>query len=452
MAYANGFYGLRDAYKATRFPVAKYVYQSVWSANQLACFMMFAPILDGTATLDYRRRAHGDTTKLNWIVPGQAISATKDPAIVEARSTLRLASHNVPIPSHLRNNFINGQFMSPGGGPFRQGPDPLYGKVLQVVSDMARQAWDTAISGRYIDTCALAPEGSLTSTFINGAIFPGPFNDPAKGDGSLKFKFGTKKVSYKAPGDADYGPEVGPVATNDVVTLRSGNTAGYITFKVATLPGADAQAELLFSSTTNQPDGLFALMEPSQRVTLGAPTAIDFKHLDQLDARLHPAYRQRPQTCYVMHDDQLNALMSLARAMGGTTLVTKSFGELMREVPAGMEQFGLIEVPTYRGHPILIDNSIPIQIIGGKPTRSVALVCLDPRVAEAQGIDYGAFVGGVRGSHDGPVMSAFGLGWEIDFLGKDQNSANDLARVTLELCWALGSSGAAAQTEGFYDP
>lgn len=452
MSYASGFYTYRDAYKNTRLPFGRWVYASVWAANQMAQFMRFTNIEDGSGHLDYRRRAHGDIVTLNWIMPGQAITAGRDPHIVEARSSLRLASQNVQIPSHLRDNYNNNQFIAPTGGPFRPQPDPLAGKLLQVLNDHARQAWETAITGKYIDTVSFASGGGLTATFVTGVISPGPYNDGiGRGNGVLRFIKATSKASYKAPGDSDYGPEL-VVATTDLVTLRSGNADSSITFTVGTIPASDAHSELVFTSSSNKPDGLMSLMEPSQKIRFTVPTAVDFKHLDQLLARLHPAYRSSVMTCFVMHTEQFIALSSLARALGGTTLLTKSFGEMITDVPPGLEPFGLIELPVYRGHPILIDDTIPTESIGGRATRPIFAVCLDPMVSEGQGVDYGAFVGAVRGSPIGPVLRAHGMGWKVSYLGEDQGSANDLARVTLELCWGLGSSGAAAQTDGFYDP
>lgn len=451
MAYANGFYGFRDAYKATQMPFGKCVFASVFKVHQIAQFIRFATILDGSATLDYRRRAFGNEVKLRWALPGQAITPSPDPAIVEARSSLRVSYTDVPIATHLRNNYTNQQFMSPSGGPFRTGPDPLWGKVYQTMMDLARQKWDTTFSGRFIDTCTFAGGGGLTATFVTGAISPGPYNDPGRGQGSLKFTAATSKAAFRAPGDADYGPEV-VVATSDVVTLRSGNADARITFTVGTLPASDAHSDLVFSSTTQQPDGLISLMEPTQITALGTPTAIDFKHLDLALTKLHPAYRNSAGTVFVMNDGQFNALLSLARSLGGTTLLTKSFGEMFANIPPGLEQMGLIELPTYRGHPIIIDNSLPMTVVDGKPTYPLICVCLDPMTTEGGNTEWGAFVGAMRGPVGGPVMNAFGFGWEISYLGRSQSSSNDLARISLETCWALGSSFAAAMITDFYDP
>lgn len=451
MGYANGFYGVRDAYKATHFPISKFVFASVWKAQPIAQWMRFATITDGSATLDYRRRAFGDEVKLRWILPGQAISPSKDPAVVEARSTLRLATNDVQVASHLRSNYNNAQFNAPTGGMFKPGADPLWGKVLHDLGDFARQAWDTWCSGKYIDLCVLAPGGGLTAAFT-GVITPGPYNDPGRGNGSLKYVAATNKASFRAPGDADYGPEV-VVAAATPVTLRSGNTDARITFTVGALPGSDGHCDLIFSSTSQVPDGLINLMEPAQIVRFPTPTTPDFRHLDELHVRLAPAYRNAPfATPYVMNDKTFIELSSLARGLGGATLETKSFGTMVTQVPAGMEPFGLVEVPVYRGHPIIIDNSLPMTVIDGKETYPILLVCLDPKVSEGNGTEFGAFVGAVRGRMDGPVFNAYGFGWEIVYLGRDQNSTNDKARISLEMCWALGSSGAAAMTEGFWTP
>jgi len=451
--YANGqFYTLRDAYRQTQFPISKYVFQSFWKTRMAAQFVRFATITDGSATLDYRRRAYGDFIKLNWSLPGQAISPGKLPQFVEARSQLRPAYHDVQIPSYLRNNYSNAGFMAQGGGPFRPGPDPLWTMVWNTLRDLAEGAWDTMFSGKYIDTVAFADGGALTAAFIDGAITPGPHNDPGRGNGSLRFVKASNKASFRAPGDADYGPDV-TVQVGGTYTLRSGNTDARITFKVAALPASDAHSDLLFSSTTQSPDGLISLMEPSQILDLATPTAVDFKHLDYLPTKLGNPYRNaKPGTVYVMRNVTFNALKSLARSLGGTTLETKSFGSMVTQVPPGMEPWGLVELPTYNGYPILIDDSLPARGVDGVETYPILMVCLDPNITEGGGTDHGAFIGAVRGPANGPVTMAYGMGWEIAFLGRDQHSANELARITLELCWGLGSSYAATMITGFYDP
>jgi len=451
MSFANGFYTTRDAYMLTRQPLGKQVFASSWNVHQLAQFVHFSPIVDGSASVDYRRRAHGDFVQMQYITPGAAVTPTKDPHIVELKARLRTAVRQPQVPTHQRQNYNNAPFMS--NGPWQTIPDPLWAKTYQVISDMARTAWTTAISGRNIDTCALAPAGSIPATFIAaGGIFPGPYNDPIRGNGMLEFTFGTKKVHYKAPGDADYGPEVIVTAPGQIITLRSGNMDAWITFTVGVIPGSDCQSELLFSSTTNQPDGLISLIEKDQIIPLTVPTAIDFKHLRQLLNKLNPAYRDSASTVFIMHPEQFAALESVARGLGGYILTIKSFGTNTNEPPPTLKAMGLIELPVWEGHPILQDDTIPIKVIGGKPTRAVFCVNLDPMVMEGENIDFGAFVGIVRGPVFGPVWQGFGFGWQVQSLGTDQHSTNDLARVTLDHGWALGSSGAASMMEGLYDP
>jgi hypothetical protein len=450
MSFASGFYTTRDAFMLTRQPLAKQVFASSWNVHQLAQFMHFNPIVDGSASVDYRRRAHGDLVQIQYITPGAAVTPTKDPHIVELKARLRTAVRQPQVPSHVRQNYNNAPFM--GGSPWRNTPDPLWAKTYQVISDLARQAWTTAISGRHIDTCSLSPSGAILATFISGVIDPGPYNDPIRGTGMLEFIFGTKKVHYKAPGDVDYGPEIGPINPGDIVTLRSGNMDAWITFTVGVLPLSDAASELLFSSTSNQPDGLITLIEKEQIITLPTFTAIDFKHLRQLLNKLNPAYRDSESTVFIMHPEQFAALESLARGLGGATLQIRQFGMQTADVAPTLKGMGMITLPTWEGHAILQDDTIPIKVIGGKPTRAVFCVNLDPQVLEGEDIDFGAFVGIVRGDPFGPVWQGFGFGWEVVELGRDQQSTNDLARVTLDHGWALGSSGAASMMEGLFDP
>lgn len=439
------FYSLRDAMFVTPFPVARQVFQSSWEADAMAEMMKFRTIVDGTAQDVSARRKIGDKLSAEWIIPGQVISPSKDPKIVEVVTRLRFMAKQPKIPTAQRRNYN-----SPQG---TYGVDPLVKKVFQVLKDISRDIWSTAINGVYIDTAAIVAGGGLTSANIlatGTVITPGPYNDPQRGQGALDFSFAKKALRFKSAGDNDFGDYVA-FAPGDKVTLRSQHIAGYITLTTAaSYPSSDANCLIEFSSSTQQPDGLVNLIDPSMILSNSIPTALNFSHLDQLQTKLNPAYRDNPMTCYVLHSREINALKDRARQFGGAKLEDKPFGEEMRDLPEFMGMAPRM-VPHYNGHPILVNDRIPDVILAGKPVHPAYMVCLDPEVMEDADSSYGGFYGIVRGAPDGAVLEgANGMGFSIIDLGTLQNETSDAMRVTWEGAWALGSSGAAAKFENFW--
>jgi len=417
---SSQFYTQIDAWALTELSFNRQVFANSFRANQLAQLMSFDTVLDGSNSKSVFRRAYGEFTDIKYLSPNSAILNTKDPKIVEIRSMIRDAVAQPAMSGILRRAFTN--------NPARQ-PDPLAAKAMLVMQELARAAWATAITGKYTDSCTIASNGS----------------------GRLKFAGGTKKASYSAPGDPDYGEESAALAPGDVVKLRSAHKDAYIEFTVGALPAGDAQAELIFSTTTNQPDGLIALMESGQKSSFGVPTAVTFEHLDALIDQLHGAYRNNRMTVLCMDAAQKRALKSLNRMMGGSTLETAEMWELMVNVPDDLKSLALDKVEIYNGHPLLTIDDMPTKLIAGKVTKPIIAVCLDPMVSEGMGVDHGGFYGLLRGGPNQNVVQQHGFGWNIRDLGLAYEKDEEAIRITLSHAWALGSSGAASMKEGFFN-
>lgn len=451
MADALEFFNLRDAYNQTVQPIGKRVYASSANMHQLAQFLFFAPITDASGVLDYRRRAHKDKINIPYAIPGAAIGRAPDPRIVQTQSRLKQIVAQPAIESHIQSAYANAPYYTSNPmSPSPQPKDPLWTRAEMIMQDMARTAWATAITGKWLDVAMIKPGGSLTAVDIP-AISVGHSIDNTRGTGFLRFTKANSTLTFKAPGDNLYGPEV-VVAANNTYTLYCGSSAGYVTVTTAALPASDGLCEIEFSSTGNNPDGLISLMEPDQITSLPTPTAISPKYLDELRNKLFPAYRDSMWTVYIMHPSDLNALKEVARSFGGSTIDHEDFGNALAPVPQDILPMAKRKLPVYDGHAIIVDDTVPIKMMDGKPTRPVLCVCLDPRTPESDGIDFGAFIGVVRGMPTGKVFQQYGFGWYIEQLGVAHDATLYQMRVCLDHSWALGSSGAAAMMEGFYNP
>lgn len=445
------FFNLRDAYNQTLQPIGKRVFASSANLHQLAQFLFFAPITDMSGVLDYRRRAHRDRVNIPYAIPGAQINRAQDAKIVQTQSRLKTIVSQPAIASHIQANYANAPYYQANPlSPSPQPKDPLWTKAELLMQDMARTAWATAISGKWIDIATIQPGGSLTAAEIT-KITVGHSIDPTRGTGFLKFTKTGSKLAFKAPGDNIYGPDI-VVANANTYTLYCGSSAGSVTVTTGTLPSSDGLCEIEFKSSGNTPDGLISLMEPDQIISLPAPTALLPKYLDELKLKLFPAYRESMWTVFIMHPSDLNALAEVARSYGGATFAEEDFGSLLAPVPEGLLPMAKRKLPVYRGSAIITDDTMPIKMMDGKPTRPVICVNLDPRTLESDGVDFGAFIGVVRGLPTGKIYQQYGFGWYIEPLGVAQDSTNHMMRIQLDHSWALGSSGAAAMMEGFYNP
>lgn len=448
MAGELEFYSLRDAYNQTVQPMGRRVYASSANVHQLAQFLFFIPIIDNSGALDYRRRAHGDFINIPYSIPGSSINRAPDARVVSVRTELHEITAQPSIASSVQLNYANAPYMvSNPLSPMPMQKDPLWTKAEMLMQDMARTAWSTAISGKWIDLCQIKPGGSLTAAEITN-IEVGHSVNYIRGTGFLRFTRATMTLEFKAPGDNIYGPAV-VVANANTYTLRAGATGGYIKVTTGVLPVSDGLCEIEFSSTSNRPDGLIALMEPDQIRSLPVPTRILPKYLDELLTMLFPAYRDSMWTVFIMHPRDLNALKEVARSMN-TQLDHDDFASLMAPVDPDILPIAKKKLPTYDGHAILVDDTLPIKMMDGKQTRPILAVCLDPRQPESDNVDFGAFVGVLRGPVQGAIYRQYGFGWYIENLGASQQATVHMMRVCLNHAWALGSSGAAAMIEGFF--
>ena len=201
MADALEFFNLRDAYNQTVQPIGKRVYASSANMHQLAQFLFFAPITDASGVLDYRRRAHKDKINIPYAIPGAAIGRAPDPRIVQTQSRLKQIVAQPAIASHIQSAYANAPYYTSNPmSPSPQPKDPLWTRAEMIMQDMARTAWATAITGKWLDVAMIKPGGSLTAVDIP-AISVGHSIDNTRGTGFLRFTKANSTLTFKAPGD-----------------------------------------------------------------------------------------------------------------------------------------------------------------------------------------------------------------------------------------------------------
>ncbi len=435
---------IQEAYFKTRWNLSRAVFQSVWTTNVMAKYLRFRP-LGGSNHWRYHRRKRGDDIQGTWVLPGQAISVGTAPKTVQVISELRQIVSQQEIPDYIVQNMSDPM-------------DVWASNMAEAAKDIGRQIFKAAIVGQYIDTATLVANGSLTAA-TTGTITPGPYNHPSLGLGALKYRAATNDFAYKAPGDTDYGDfVVGAVGV--AMRVFSANMAGYITFTPAALPVADQMTEIAFTSTTQQPDGLNALIDPAQVIASGVNgDAVSFSKLNRLLSSLAEPYQQDPQTVFIMHSNQLNNLIDLAHAFGGAVVKEEPFEVIDKSGPGFVQgTTQTMSVFKYRGHPILPCDHLPATAKGATAsTRSIYCVSLNPSLMDGQvvgetgDVPCGGFFGLASGMMDGPMLQGpYGLGFSVKRITPELRTT-EAQRMGWMGAFGLGSALAAARADNIID-
>lgn len=257
-----------------------------------------------------------------------------------------------------------------------------------VADEMERKVKAT---GRVISQKAILG-GNVTSAVIAPAITGvafhsvGPGVDSVRyGAGDIKFQITAPRLSWRAPGDRDYGPEVA-TPSNGVYTLKGDNQNKVlrVTVTFASLPVASTEANITFASTTKEPDGLFKELpaianDPQVAMSVGANgDALTFATLDML---IDEMVKTRGDRAFVGNAKLKAKFLALLRTAGGLT-----GSELAIPGING-------PVPTYRGIPFLQNDWIPSNEVKGGASTLSSLMLMD--------FEPGGFVCGYAGRSPG---------------------------------------------------
>lgn len=190
---------------------------------------------------------------------------------------------------------------------------------------------------------------AMSDNFQNGpyidAVTAGAFTDSSRhGPGSIKYVHSGTLVSYRAPGDRDYGTAV-TVADDGTFTLTSDNPSKWITVDIdASDANANAVREITFTSSSNEFDGLAKLMSSSQ-VRSSTGTNGDEPTFDILE-ELIDLVKVQENMAFVMHSKIRRKYSALYRSLGGAE---------MTKLPND------VQVLSFSGVPMLTNDWIPIN-------------------------------------------------------------------------------------------
>lgn len=195
--------------------------------------------------------------------------------------------------------------------------------------------------------------GAAASIAAVTAVDYGPYLDSARrGPGSIKYTHSGTFWAFRAPGDIAYGDAVA-IAADGSATLRSYNKSFYVTVTVdVSVAVANAEAPMYFTSSNDEFDGLYEQLDPARIIDPVVSTGDNFS-LALLDKLI--STQRVSSNRYFIFDSVMEELFYAAmRALGGTDPRTI-------QLPG----YGGGEVPTYRGIPILVNDNMPLETVGG---------------------------------------------------------------------------------------
>ncbi len=417
-----------EARKRCVYPIAKEILQSSSEQDDFYQFISFEPAPAGADTATYDRRK--GKVPGRWRFPGETITQVDNPLVSKVTTTLREMVNKTDTKSYVQRNMSN---------TFNQRAT----NRSELVKDMARDVAASAISGKYMDTCVIRAGGGINAgalLSVGTSIVPGPFYMDAMGDGSINYDAPTGKLSFRAPGDSQYGEGValtGPFP--QIVTLRSDNDGYFITLSVAAAPAGSGHSDVQFSSTTKQPDGLISLVDSSMVISADDPVSGDAMSFDMLDALQEKMDKLWvPGECaYVLHPRQFRALKQRGRGLGGAKIEDRMFGDR--------------PIPTYEGVPILRNKYIPDVSLGAKAPTSHSVFAVNMNPAKGffgmvAGDEMGTGMASAEMRHGDPV-----LGFLIRDLGMSRDRNADEEMIVWNGAWGCKSVQAIARRDGVFD-
>lgn len=309
--------------------------------------------------------------------------------------------------------------------------DQMAQQIALKLKSAGRTIAKKSIDGVYVTTATVA-NATVSPGLAVDAVVVGPTQDSDRhGAGRLKYTHGTTSWQYAAPGDVEYGDAVVAASDGDY-TLKSSNPNRWVTL---TLDVSDATADgetlLYFSSTTNDPDGLIQLCDPSQVVAADGANGDDLT-FDRMDVLIDEAVKVTNRPFFVMNSKLKRKFFALARGLGGADI-----SQITLPGVTG-------QVPSYRGIPILQNDWIPSTESKGTASTlsSLFLVDMSPEGFHA----YCSQRGSAMDVQASPTNARI-MGLHVRQLGQLEDKEAERTRISWYGAFALKSSLALARAK-----
>lgn len=306
-------------------------------------------------------------------------------------------------------------------------------QVEKKLKACGRKIADKMFNGVHYASYSLSPQPASWGGPGIDALVAGPGQDTSRhGPGAIKYTHAGTLWQYRAPGDTDFGTAVAIAADSTGVVLKSQNESRYIVIDVdVSDAAANGHYQVLFTTTSNEPDGLIKLISTGQVIAPSLADGDDYS-FDILDQLLYEKVKVKDKLAYVMNAKLARKHRALVRALGGTDPEHVSLPNFTGKVMA------------YNGVPILIDDNIPSTETVGTTTTCSSIMLASFAAAE------GFFAGCGGGAQDvqADPRKKRVLGLKIRDVGELEDKDAQRTRITWYGAFGLRSDLAAARARG----
>lgn len=264
------------------------------------------------------------------------------------------------------------------------------------------------------------------TSWTAATIVVGPGHDPRMPVGILRWSHAATTVSYKAPGDAEFGTAVAYTAG---VKAYSDNPSFWATVNFtagASAAAGDVVFTISVTGSSTPIDGITRLCAASQSISATGADGdnVSFALMDQLADLVTD--KSGPKV-YMMPSRTRRSFMALLRTVGGLQM-----RDLMGPI-AGMGQ--AVQIPMYNGIPILRSDWISIAETTGATTTTGRIYCAT--LGEEGGLCGTYSTAAVDAADAGEIIAVGPNGMVVENLGTVQTA--DAKRMRVKAYWGLAS-------------
>lgn len=333
-------YTLIEAAKLSRNPLARGVMTALATSDELISQVPMVPTPG--ASITYNREKALPTVE--FVSPTHTSLAESSATFDEVTVPLRLIVSDVDV-----YDFVDAQ----QGDENAQKPMQIEKKVKA----LGRTIGQKLVTGTYASGATISP--AMAGVALASV---GPNQDSDRmGPGTIVTDGAADNLRYRAPGDKTFGAVVTPGA-DGTFTLFSDNPNKWIrlTITKASLPASATESNVYVTTSSNEWDGLNALIPTSHSQVISSSGANgDELSFGALDRAIDEYVKVRENLYFVGNSKLKTKFLGLLRGLGGTTPDQVQLPGLNRPVPA------------YRGIPFLQNDWITsAESKGGSSTLS----------------------------------------------------------------------------------
>ena len=417
---------LFEAAKRMRNPLSIGLMKAIVTEDELFSFLPFVP-KDGDSWSYEREKA---LPNVEWVAPNHTTLAESTAKTDQVTVPKREIASNMDL-----YNFVLAQ---QNGGAQRS--MQMFQKARAAGKELSR----ALIKGGFVTGHALSSSADPFSEIT--AVTAGPWIDSNRyGPGAIEYDAApTKRYRFRGPGDRTWGEWVEVTAGAGTYKLPSDNPSKFIKITIDASATADGVAQIEFTSTTNEPDGIESMLPDSQIIPSTGVDGDDYS-FEVLDALLDKV-KVRDGLAYIMPPALYRKHKALERSLGGTGPEFLEVGSFDAD---GMETRRKVRL--YEGIPILRNENVTEDESKGASTTlsSVYLVSLRGPMnmdGNPKGLYAGAY-GGSSLNADLDPRSRMVLGMQMIPVGQLEGKNAQRWRLVWYGGFGLGSELAAARAK-----